>query len=88
MYENRIKHLEEMHRVLDKKIDTLEKNGLFEDLKLEDLKKQRLLYKDEIAILRAKQAGLEEWNASIVVKTLLRKLTVIGDKVAVRIDHL
>ncbi len=60
MYENRIKHLEEMHRVLDKKIDTLEKNGLYEDLKLEELKKQRLLYKDEIAILKAKQAGLEE----------------------------
>lgn len=60
MYENRIKHLEEMHRVLDKKIDTLEKNGLFEDLKLEELKKQRLLYKDEIELLRAKQAGLEE----------------------------
>ena len=60
MYENRIKHLEEMHRVLDKKIDTLEKNGLYEDLKLEELKKQRLLYKDEIAILKAKQMGLEE----------------------------
>lgn len=60
MYENRIKHLEEMHRVLDKRIDTLEKNGLFEDLKLEELKKQRLLYKDEIAMLQAKQAGLEE----------------------------
>lgn len=49
-----------MHRVLDKRIDTLEKNGLFEDLKLEELKKQRLLYKDEIAMLQAKQAGLEE----------------------------
>lgn len=55
MYENRIKHLEEAHRALDKQIDTLEKNGLFEDLKLEELKKKRLHLKDEIAILKHKQ---------------------------------
>jgi len=60
MYENRIKHLEEAHRALDKQIDTLERTGLFEDLKLEELKKQRLRLKDEIVILQAKQAGLEE----------------------------
>ena len=55
MYENRIKHLEESHRVLDQKIDTLEKNGLFEDVKMQELKKQRLLFRDELAILRRKQ---------------------------------
>ncbi len=55
MYENRIKHLEESHRVLDKKIDTLEKNGLFEDIKMQELKKHRLLLRDEIAILKRKQ---------------------------------
>jgi uncharacterized protein YdcH (DUF465 family) len=55
MYENRIKHLEESHRVLDQKIDTLEKNGLFEDIKMQELKKQRLLLRDELAILRRKQ---------------------------------
>ena len=55
MYEGRIKHLEEMHRVLDKRDDTLEKNGLYEDLKLEELKKQRLIYKDEIAKLKRLQ---------------------------------
>jgi uncharacterized protein YdcH (DUF465 family) len=55
MYEARIKHLEEAHRALDKQVDTLEKNGLFEDLRLEKLKKQRLLLKDEIAILKHKQ---------------------------------
>ena len=55
MYENRIKHLEEAHRVLDQKIDTLEKNGLFEDIKMQELKKQRLLLKDELAILKHKQ---------------------------------
>ena len=62
MYENRIKHLEEAHRVLDKQIDTLEKNGLFEDLKLEDLKKQRLHLKDDIVILKRKQQIHEEQN--------------------------
>jgi uncharacterized protein YdcH (DUF465 family) len=55
MYELRIKHLEEAHRALDKQIDTLERTGLFEDLKLEELKKQRLHLKDEIAILKRKQ---------------------------------
>ena len=55
MYEHRIKHLEEAHRALDKQIDNLEKNGLFEDLKLEELKKQRLRLKDEIVILKRKQ---------------------------------
>lgn len=55
MYELRIKHLEEAHRALDKQVDTLERNGLFEDLKLDILKKQRLHLKDEIAILKRKQ---------------------------------
>ena len=55
MYEDKIKHLEEAHRVLDQKIDTLEKNGLFEDIKMHELKKQRLLFRDELAILRRKQ---------------------------------
>ena len=55
MYEQRIKHLEEAHRALDKQVNTLERNGLFEDLKLENLKKQRLLLKDKIAILKHKQ---------------------------------
>lgn len=62
MYENRIKHLEEAHRALNKQIDTLEQNGLFEDLKLEELKKQRLLLKDDIAILKRKQQIHEEQN--------------------------
>jgi uncharacterized protein YdcH (DUF465 family) len=55
MYELRIKHLEEAHRALDKQVDTLERSGLFEDLKLENLKKQRLHLKDEIVILKHKQ---------------------------------
>lgn len=48
MYENRIKHLEEMHRVLDLKIETLEKTGVFEDTKLQEMKKQKLQLKDEL----------------------------------------
>jgi uncharacterized protein YdcH (DUF465 family) len=55
MYEVRIRHLEEAHRALDKQVDTLERTGLFEDLKLEELKKQRLLLKDKLAILKHKQ---------------------------------
>lgn len=55
MYEQRIKHLEEAHRSLDKQVDTLEQTGLFEDLKLEKLKKERLLLKDKLAILKHKQ---------------------------------
>jgi uncharacterized protein YdcH (DUF465 family) len=55
MYELRIKHLEEAHRAVNKQVDTLEKNGLFEDLKLEELKKQRLHLKDKLAILKHKQ---------------------------------
>ena len=64
MYENRIKHLEEAHRALDKQVDTLEKTGLFEDLKLEKLKKQRLHLKDEIVILKHKQLDHEKNNVS------------------------
>jgi len=48
MYETRIKHLEEMHKVLDNKIETLEKTGVFEDTKLQEMKKQKLQLKDEL----------------------------------------
>lgn len=64
MYENRIKHLEEAHRSLDERVNTLEKTGLFEDLKLEELKKQRLHLKDEIVILKRKQLDCENNNVS------------------------
>jgi uncharacterized protein YdcH (DUF465 family) len=51
MYENRISHLQEGHRVLDKRIDEMERNGNFVDANLSELKKQRLQLKDEIARL-------------------------------------
>ena len=49
MYENRIKHLEEAHRIINKQIDGLEKTGAFSDDRMQHLKKQRLQYRDEIA---------------------------------------
>ena len=55
MYEHRIKHLEELHRVLDKRIDGMESTGVFEDTTLEVLKKQRLHLKDEIVAMKHRQ---------------------------------
>jgi uncharacterized protein YdcH (DUF465 family) len=51
MYENRIKHLTETHRLLDKQISDFEKSGNFQDENLSELKKKRLQFKDEIARL-------------------------------------
>ena len=36
--ENRLKHLEQMHQELDKRIDGMESTGIFEDTTLEVLK--------------------------------------------------
>ena len=55
MFENRIKHLEESHRLLNQKIDNLEKTDNFDDAYMSSLKKQRLHFLDELAILRRKQ---------------------------------
>jgi uncharacterized protein YdcH (DUF465 family) len=60
VYENRIKHLEEMHKILDKKIDVMEKTGTFEDNQLHEMKKQRLLYRDELAKLRRLQHDIDQ----------------------------
>ena len=55
MYENRIKHLEETHRILYQKIDIMERTGNFDDVEITKLKKQRLQYRDELAKLRKLQ---------------------------------
>lgn len=55
MYQTRIAHLEEMHRVLDKRIDTLERTGVFNDADMQTLKKQRLSLKDQIQKLQRQQ---------------------------------
>lgn len=55
MYSNRIKQLEEAHRIINKQIDGLEKTGAFSDERMQLLKKQRLQYRDEIARLNKLQ---------------------------------
>ena len=54
--ENRLRHLEEEHARIDKRIDGMESTGVFEDVTLEVLKKQRLHLKDEIVKIRLKMA--------------------------------
>ncbi len=49
MYKNKIKHLEEMHKVLNKQIDDIERNHPHTAVEnTASLKKQRLALKDEI----------------------------------------
>jgi uncharacterized protein YdcH (DUF465 family) len=50
--QNRLRHLEEEHARLDKRIDGLESTGVFEDVTLEVLKKQKLHLKDEISKIK------------------------------------
>jgi uncharacterized protein YdcH (DUF465 family) len=54
--QNRVRHLEEEHAQLDKRIDGMESTGVFEDATLEVLKKQRLHLKDEIVKIKLKIA--------------------------------
>ena len=55
MYKDQIRQLENQHRELDNKIDTMEKTGIFEDMRLQELKKQRLLIRDQLRDLRRLQ---------------------------------
>ena len=52
IWEKRIKHLEQAHQALDKRINGLESTGVFDDVELNDLKKQRLQLKRQIVILK------------------------------------
>ena len=54
--QHRVRHLEEEHARLDKRIDGMESTGIFEDTTLEVLKKQRLHLKDEIVKLKLNMA--------------------------------
>lgn len=56
MHEHRIAHLEEMHRAVNKQIDTMEKTGIYEDIEINTLKKKRLQLKDQIDTLKKKQS--------------------------------
>jgi uncharacterized protein YdcH (DUF465 family) len=56
MYENRIKHLEELHRVLDKQITEMERDHPHvAESKVAEMKKQKLQLKDEISRLQRLQ---------------------------------
>jgi len=56
MYRSKIKQLEESHRVLNKQIDDMERNHPHvEETKLAEMKKKKLLIKDEIARLNKLQ---------------------------------
>lgn len=56
MYEQRIRHLEEMHRKLDTEISKMEKNHPHVDeARVHDMKKQKLHIKDELSQLRRRQ---------------------------------
>ena len=50
-WERRVKHLEEEHQRLDKKINGLESTGVFDDVELTNLKKQRLRLKVQLVKL-------------------------------------
>lgn len=68
MYENRIKHLTESHHLLDKQIADMERNHPHvEEKKLQDMKKQKLMLRDEIARLQRLQhehdrESLDHWD--------------------------
>jgi hypothetical protein len=56
MYKAKIQHLEEMHRVLNKQIDDMERNHPHVEVdKLTEMKKQKLKIKDEISRLNRLQ---------------------------------
>jgi hypothetical protein len=61
-WENRIRHLEQAHQALDKRIDNLESTGVFDDVELTDLKKQRLQLKRQIVILKQDYTPLTHYN--------------------------
>lgn len=56
MYKTKIQHLEEMHKVLNKQIDDMERNHPHVEVdKLTEMKKQKLKIKDEISRLNRLQ---------------------------------
>ena len=56
MYEMRIRHLKDMHRVLDNKITEHERTHPHSQTDvLQEMKKQKLIYRDEIARLEKLQ---------------------------------
>ena len=64
MYENRIRHLEESHAILDKEIDKLERSGVFDDAHIQTLKKKKLHLRTEIVRLQHEQLTKQEDRTS------------------------
>ena len=60
--EQRIKRLEEEHQRVNKKIDGLESTGVFDDVELTDLKKQRLRLKTQLATLKQQHHPSTHYN--------------------------
>lgn len=55
-YRERIRHLEQLHEELDREIDKMEKNHPHvEEVRVHDMKKKRLQYRDELSRLRKLQ---------------------------------
>ena len=52
--------LEESHRVLHDKIDTLEQSGVYTDELMQHLKKQKLTVLDQLSALRKQQYEYEQ----------------------------
>ena len=50
-WKNHVAALQKRHTELDKKIDNMEKTGLYNDTIIHEMKKERLHLRDEIAIL-------------------------------------
>jgi hypothetical protein len=61
-WERRIEHLEQAHHALNKRIDGLEKTGVFDDAELTDLKKQRLQLKTQIVKLKQDYSPSTHYN--------------------------
>lgn len=56
MYKAKIQHLEEMHKILNKQIDDMERNHPHVEVeKLSEMKKRKLQLKDEISRLNKLQ---------------------------------
>jgi len=55
--QHHLEHLKEKHAKLDDQIDKMESSGVFQDFQPNEMKKQRLLIKDEMSITEQKIAG-------------------------------
>ena len=54
-YTRRLETLKESHRLIDNSIIEMMKNPNFDELKVNEMKKQKLIYKDEIRKLERAQ---------------------------------